>query len=127
MSSCSRPWFNKLPLASFPLHFLQQPAMMKQLKKQYQRIGTIYIHLSKLELVDCLSLVTGENLREDYDEQRIPVVVAKMRELIAEATDSGFFEAKTKEESRGSDLVAEAEEECNSSKSDPVANEEEES
>ena len=36
--------------------------MTEQLKKQYQRVGAKYIHLIKLELVDCLSLMTGENL-----------------------------------------------------------------
>ena len=63
--------------------------------------------------------MTNENLREYYDEQRLPVIVAKIRELIAKATDSVFFEAKAKEESKDSDPVAQEEEE-----SDPVAEEE---
>ena len=61
-----------------------------------QRAGSRKDHLTELEMIDFLSIAKKDNLRASHDDKVLGVIAAEIRELIAKATESGFFPKQTK-------------------------------
>ena len=78
--------------------------MMQWVKKPTQTTGSRKYHLIKLELIDFLSVAKRENLRASHDEKYLDIIVAEIRELIANATEAGFLKLRKRRKAKAATL-----------------------